>query len=177
MKELLIGMGIGFMIGAVTCKTCKPFSQTVEKGVEKGKEIVDRKLNELKELTEGKTIPIWQKLSDLEREIVVRYVNMKRLLDMQIDELDSKIQANGSSRPVEVIELEKIVSENVEKIYSRLNESSTMFYEELSKIYKDLNENLRKKSEEDRYFFEQKLSELKSEFDAKLQNLKNEIVG
>ena len=40
MKELLIGMGIGFMVGAITCKTCKPFSNAMEKGVEKGKEIV-----------------------------------------------------------------------------------------------------------------------------------------
>ena len=71
----------------------------------------------------------------------------------------------------------QIVSENIGNVYSRLNETSTMFYEELSKIYKDLNENLRKKSEEDRYFFEQKLAELRAEFDYKLQNLKNEIVG
>ena len=41
MKELLIGMGIGFVTGAIVCKTCKPFSDTVEKGVEKGKEIVE----------------------------------------------------------------------------------------------------------------------------------------
>ena len=41
MKELLIGMGIGFMIGAITCKTCKPFSSAMEKGVEKGKEVVE----------------------------------------------------------------------------------------------------------------------------------------
>ena len=140
-------------------------------------ELADRKANELSELIDTKTSPIWQKLSELEREIVVRYVNLKRLLDMQIDELASKVQANGSSHSVEVVELEKIVSENVGKIYSRLNETSTMFYEELSKIYKDLNENLIKKSEDDRYFFEQKLLELRNEFDTKLQNLKNEIVG
>lgn len=41
MKELLIGMGIGFMLGAITCKTCKPFSNAMQKGVEKGKEIVE----------------------------------------------------------------------------------------------------------------------------------------
>lgn len=41
MKELLIGMGIGFITGAIVCKTCKPFSNTVEKGVEKGREIVE----------------------------------------------------------------------------------------------------------------------------------------
>ena len=41
MKELLIGMGLGFVVGAITCKLNKPFSDTVEKGVEKGKEIVE----------------------------------------------------------------------------------------------------------------------------------------
>lgn len=40
MKELLIGMGIGFTIGAIMCKTNKQFANTVEKGVEKGKEIL-----------------------------------------------------------------------------------------------------------------------------------------
>ena len=41
MKELLIGMGIGFVAGSIVCKTCKPFSNAMEKGVEKGKEIVE----------------------------------------------------------------------------------------------------------------------------------------
>ena len=41
MKELLIGMGIGFVIGAVTCKTNKHFAEAVDKGVNKGKEIVE----------------------------------------------------------------------------------------------------------------------------------------
>lgn len=41
MKELLIGMGIGFVVGAITCKTNKPIADTVEKGVEKGKEIIE----------------------------------------------------------------------------------------------------------------------------------------
>lgn len=38
-KELLIGMGIGFVVGAVMCKTNKPIADTIEKSVEKGKEI------------------------------------------------------------------------------------------------------------------------------------------
>lgn len=41
MKELLIGMGLGFIAGAIVCKLNKPFSDTVEKSVEKGKEIVE----------------------------------------------------------------------------------------------------------------------------------------
>ena len=41
MKELLIGMGLGFIIGSVLVKTNKCYSNTVEKGVEKGKEIIE----------------------------------------------------------------------------------------------------------------------------------------
>lgn len=48
MKELLIGMGIGFVVGAITCKTNKQFAQTVDKGVEKGKEIIEDIKEEVK---------------------------------------------------------------------------------------------------------------------------------
>lgn len=41
MKEFLIGMGMGFIVGSIVCKTCKPYSETVSKGVEKGKEIIE----------------------------------------------------------------------------------------------------------------------------------------
>ena len=40
MKELLIGMGLGFVAGAIVCKMNKPFGETVEKGIEKSKEII-----------------------------------------------------------------------------------------------------------------------------------------
>ena len=40
MKELLIGMGLGFMVGAVMVKTNKCFAEKVEQGMEKGKEII-----------------------------------------------------------------------------------------------------------------------------------------
>lgn len=140
-------------------------------------EIVDRKTNEMNTLSEEKIASIWKKLSDLEREIVVRYVNLKRVIDLQLDELSLKIQSGNSTNTYDDVSIERVVSENLDKIYSRLNESSTLFYEELSKIYKDLNENLRKQKEEERYFFEQKLNDLRNEFDTKLQSLKNEIIG
>ena len=54
MKELLIGMGIGFIVGAITCKTCRPFSQTVEKSVEKGREIVEDIKDEIKSQSKQK---------------------------------------------------------------------------------------------------------------------------
>lgn len=40
MKELLIGMGLGFMVGAIAVKSNKMLAEKVEAGVEKGKEII-----------------------------------------------------------------------------------------------------------------------------------------
>lgn len=56
MKDFLIGMGIGFAVGAVMCKTCKPLSDVVQKGkklvqekIEEGKEAIVEKAQEEKQ--------------------------------------------------------------------------------------------------------------------------------
>jgi len=49
-------MGIGFMLGAITCKTCKPFSNAMEKGVEKGREIVEDIKDEIQAQAKKKEI-------------------------------------------------------------------------------------------------------------------------
>lgn len=41
MKELLIGMGIGFVVGSIMVKTNKCYSNAVENCVDKGKEIIE----------------------------------------------------------------------------------------------------------------------------------------
>ena len=51
MKELLIGMGIGFMVGAIVCKTNKCVSDAVGKGVDKGREIMTDIKDEVKTQT------------------------------------------------------------------------------------------------------------------------------
>lgn len=48
MKDFLIGMGIGFMIGAVMVKSNKDLS----KAVEKGKQAVEQKVEQGKEFIE-----------------------------------------------------------------------------------------------------------------------------
>lgn len=48
MKDLLVGMGIGFIVGAITCKCNKPVADTIEKGVEKSKEIINDVAEEIK---------------------------------------------------------------------------------------------------------------------------------
>lgn len=122
--------------------------------------------------SEGKE-SIWQKLNELEKEIVVRYVNIKRLLDMQIDEIKLK----SVTGDFEQADYGKIVSENIDKMYQHLNNTSSTFYQELSNVYKDLNEKLIQKNEENQAIFERKISELRTEFDIKIQNLKQEIMG
>ncbi len=51
MKDLLVGMGIGFVVGAIACKCNKPMADTIEKGVEKGKEIITDVADEIKTKT------------------------------------------------------------------------------------------------------------------------------
>lgn len=46
MKDFLIGLGIGFAVGAVMCKTCKPVAEAVQKG----KKMVEEKINEGKDM-------------------------------------------------------------------------------------------------------------------------------
>ena len=55
MKELLIGMGLGFMVGAIMVKTNKGFAEKVEMGVDKGKEIMEDISNEVKSKNKNKT--------------------------------------------------------------------------------------------------------------------------
>lgn len=48
MKELLIGMGIGFVVGSIVTKTNKCYANAVETCVDKGKEIIDDIKDEVK---------------------------------------------------------------------------------------------------------------------------------
>lgn len=119
-----------------------------------------------------------EKVENLEKDIVLRYVNIKRLFDLQIDELDSKIKAlgiqdvNSYSDALNSVEVSKILDENVEKIYAHINKTNSQFYEELSKIYKELNEKLVSKIEEQQYSFDKKLNEIRTEFNQKIEELK-----
>ncbi len=129
-------------------------------------QLVSDKANEYSKINDDGKDALWQRLKELEKEIVVRYVNLKRLFDLRIDELLSGKNLDN---------FKNYESDNISKIYIRLDEMSGLFYEELSKIYRELNEKLIKKCEENQYNTELKISELRNEFDAKLQNLKEEL--
>ena len=119
-----------------------------------------------------------EKLENLEKEIAVRNVGLKRLIDMQIDELDSRIRAVGGNQNSDyeqafaVVNTSKIVEENVEKMYAHINKTNAQFYEELTKIYKELNLKLVEKMQEQQVSFDKKIDDLRSEFNQKLEALK-----
>lgn len=48
MKELLIGMGLGFLVGAVAVRNNKNLAEKVDAGIEKGKEIIGDISDEIK---------------------------------------------------------------------------------------------------------------------------------
>ena len=50
MKDFLIGVGIGFAVGAIMCKTCKPVSDMAQKA----KNLVQEKLEEGTSLVQEK---------------------------------------------------------------------------------------------------------------------------
>lgn len=52
MKDFLVGMGIGFVVGAIMAKSNKDVSSAVEKG----KKVVEEKVEEGKEFIEEKII-------------------------------------------------------------------------------------------------------------------------
>ena len=56
MKELLIGMGLGFVVGSIMVKTNKAYAEKVEMGVEKGKEIIEDIKEEVKSQTKQKQV-------------------------------------------------------------------------------------------------------------------------
>ena len=63
MKDFLIGVGIGFAVGAIMCKTCKPVADMVQKGkklvqekIEEGKEMPQEKAQEAKQTAKKATI-------------------------------------------------------------------------------------------------------------------------
>ncbi len=151
----------------------------ISKNYQYTERLVFDKSNETSSIINNGKDDIWNKISELEKEIIVRYVNLKRLLDIQIDEVDSKVRAlnSGNLPEYNLLDLEKTVSVNLDKMYLHMNNTSSIFYEELTKIYKELNEKLSQKSEEDKYFFEQRIIELRNEFDEKLNTLKKEITG
>ena len=118
------------------------------------------------------------RVEKIETELLDRYSSLKKILDLQVNELDSKIQAlkvegnDDFSQKVESIDLTKVLNENIENIYSHMNKTNAQFYEELSKIYKELNDKLVEKMNMQQASLDSKIEALRDEFNKKLENLR-----
>lgn len=119
-----------------------------------------------------------EKLSVIEKDLVLRYVNLKRLFDLQIDDIDSKLRTIGvldvsaSKLDLNSVEVSKVLDENIEKIYSHINKTNSQFYEELSNLYKEMNDKLIEKMSEQQYSFDKKINDLRAEFNRQIETLK-----
>ncbi len=124
--------------------------EDITKNYQYTENLVSEKIKEINETKETAQVETQNKINELEKEIITRYVNLKRLMDIQNDETDSKLMALNPSdlscfkNAVDTINIEKTLSDNMEKIYSHINQTSSLFYEELSKMYKEINEKLLK---------------------------------
>lgn len=168
---------LGTQIYADITKIYEHISEQInQKGAEIGKvyeeitnnygyteDIVNKAKEELYNHQNSREEALNQRLYALEKEIIVRYVNIKRLFDMQIDEINAKLDGNYSS---EGFDIPKAVSENIEKIYTQLNKINAQFYEELTRIYQDLNDKLLEKMNEQQYQFDSKINELTNRIQA-----------
>ncbi len=136
--------------------------------------IEDRK-NEFAEVTNNKRDIISAKLKELEKDIVVRYVNLKRIMDTQLDEIKLNISAI-SGEPVDNTAnyVNKAVSENIDKVYSHINNTSSSLYNDITKMYKELNERIITDKAENKYLTEMKISELRNEINSKLDAINNQ---
>lgn len=95
---------------------------------------------------------LYQKMDDLSKEQEIRYNNLQKLIDFVNNELKNKIESLGiisgsstdevSDKLADIINLEKNINHNFDKIYSMINENNSKFYEELSKLYKEINEKI-----------------------------------
>ncbi|MCD7779528.1 MAG: hypothetical protein LUH05_02520, partial [Candidatus Gastranaerophilales bacterium] len=130
-------------------------------------QLISDKSAEFSHYKENDNDAIWKKLNELEKEISFRYSNIKHLLDNGLDEIKSGV--NSSLSP------SKFITDNIDKIYSRINDTSVLFYKELSDIYKELNEKLTEENKKNKYYTDTKISELRDEFNLKIQELKEEL--
>lgn len=126
------------------------------------------------------------KLYDLEKDIVVRYVNLKRMLESRSDELDSRIKAiTGSGNfdnleaKTDFIDYEKVLNESIENIYMHINSTNAEFYKELSQMYGEINSKLVEKIKGLEILHNNRIYNLKeemaAEIDRKINELRNEL--
>ena len=130
-------------------------------------ELIENKKNELIESSNNKANSLNEKVNELEKEIILRYTNLKRLMDMQLDDLKLKLNSSGFESNSSENYINKTLSENLDNIYSQLNKITDSFYTEISNTYKELNNKIIENKEEYKYLLEQKTIELEEKTNRK----------
>lgn len=167
---------IGSEINKKGCEVNRVYEE-ITKNYEYTESLIAQLKNELSGQFYNDTNWIKERLDNVEKDLVLRHVSMKRLFDMQFDEVDTKIKSlgckeNNSDNDFSSIETSKIIDENLEKVYSQISKTNSLFYEELTKIYKELNDKLIEKMKEQQYSFDKKIDELREEFNQKIETLR-----
>lgn len=167
---------VGSEINKKGCEINRVYEE-ITKNYEYTESLITQLKNELSGQFYNDNNCIKERLDKVEKDLVLRHVSMKRLFDLQFDEVDSRIKSlggkeNNSDDTFNVIETSKIIDENVEKVYSHISKTNSLFYEELTKIYKELNDKLIEKMKEQQYSFDKKINELRDEFNQKIETLR-----
>lgn len=148
--------------------------EAISKNYQYTEEVANNKEKYVNERIDAIEEPVWQKLSEFEKELTIRYVNLKRLMDVQLDEFKVQLGAvTGNTKDIETV-IGNTMNESIEGLYGNINKLSSTFYEEISKLYSDLNERINKDKEDLRYRNEQKIEELREEFNSKLDSYNKE---
>lgn len=148
-------------------------------------ELVNREKDYIYASMDEKHLNTNERLLRLEQYEDLKFANIKKLFDSQIDEIDSKIKAlenyNGCNTEEikDAINVEKLINKNSENIYSLINTLNAKFYEDLANMYKELNEKMMNSYKNQQLHIEKKINNLRNEFNADLElrisKLKNEI--
>lgn len=137
--------------------------ESITKNNEYINQIIENKIQAVYNAIDTIQNPAMDRIDELEKEMVTRYVNLKRIIDVQIDELQAKMEAITSGQPIENAQNDTCGKNNIDNLYSQINNLSSVFYEEISKLYKEFNDRLNKEKEEFQYNIEQKINEIKNE--------------
>jgi glycosyltransferase involved in cell wall biosynthesis len=143
--------------------------ESISKNYEYTEELIEGKQKALYDAVNSIEAPITERMEKLEKDLVDRYVSLKRLMDVQLDELRVKINsAGGNSDNKDSSEvLGRAFSDNLDKLYERMNDTNSSFYEEISNLYKEFNEKFNQEKEEYRY----QMQELKNSLNEKIELL------
>ncbi len=137
--------------------------EAITKNNEYINQIIENKLQAVYNAIDTIQNPAMEKIEEMEKEMVTRYVNLKRVIDVQVDELKAKMELIASGQPMENSDINVCDKNNADNLYSQINNLSSVFYDEISKLYKEFNDRLNKEKEELQYNIEQKINEIRNE--------------